>query len=664
MSGYIDAKTSRAPNSPRLYALIIGINHYPFGGHELRSLRGGVLDAILLEQYLTEALRVPQHRITKLHAESATRANILSAIQSFQQNPHIHHGDAIVIYFAGHGATVPGPRGWNTENGMIQLILPSDYNMSTPRGAVFGIPDRTIGVLLERLSAAKGDNITVILDCCYSGSGTRSMNDDLNNDESLPQDRGVDITTPAPEDLDAEILAESDTRGVAISRGFLQSGLRSHVLLAACKSDERAREVKSSGDFTKALLYTLNTMSIDKITYTDLIEELPPLPSQNPQCEGHNRNRIMFNGRVTTTMFFHKIRQTSFGGFEIDVGDAYGIRERAVFAIYSSRQSANTGLLLGHATAAQITPFTTSLDIPRNIQAPLGHQAVALQVRVGAEEPFPLYIADMARLGGIYEHIRAGMKKTGKRDVVLVGDHHVAKLGLELNRSNEISFAILDRHIWRWGLRHIFHTVPASPDYVFPVVAAAAHFDWHLRRESSKIGKAQVDVEFTKLGEMHEEFLEDGMVVRNRYPCGPNLINNDTVEIDMREPGPYGMRITNKTHTPLYMSLFYFDSSDLSIETYFEPGASSSEVEAPLKPHGSLTIGYGSGGPPFDCFLRDGQDVDVGTFKFYLSTEQVDLTHIRQRSPFGNRKGGPSSHAHRALWGTLAISIVQRRGRR
>ncbi|KAF8150581.1 peptidase C14, caspase domain-containing protein, partial [Crassisporium funariophilum] len=154
-------------------ALIIGINHYPFGGHELRPLRGGVSDAILLEQYLTEALRVPQHRITKLHAESATRANILSAIQSFQQNPHIHHGDAIVIYFAGHGATVPGPRGWNTESGMIQLILPSDYNMSTPRGAVFGIPDRTIGVLLERLAAAKGDNITVILDCCFSGSGTR-----------------------------------------------------------------------------------------------------------------------------------------------------------------------------------------------------------------------------------------------------------------------------------------------------------------------------------------------------------------------------------------------------------------------------------------------------------------------------------------------------------
>ena len=65
-----------------------------------------------------------------------------------------------------------------------------------------------------------------------------------------------------------------------IAPGFLQTGLRSHVLLAACGADETAKEDRTimRGDFTKAFLETLRTIGADKVTYTDLIQRIPQLP--------------------------------------------------------------------------------------------------------------------------------------------------------------------------------------------------------------------------------------------------------------------------------------------------------------------------------------------------------------------------------------------------
>ena len=52
-------------------------------------------------------------------------------------------------------------------------------------------------------------------------------------------------------------------------------------------------------------------------------------------------------------------------------------------------------------------------------------------------------------------------------------------------------------------------------------------------------------------------------------------------------------------------------------------------------------MGYGdSGWPPHTFFLREGQNVDVGILKLFLSRNQVDLSHIAQSSPFVPIGGG------------------------
>lgn len=85
------------------------------------------------------------------------------------------------------------------------------------------------------------------------------------------------MTVSFPLELDQEILA-SNSRGATIPERFLYNGLRSHVLLAACNSEERAKEAYGSGYFTKALLDTLKSMKANAITYRELMDHLPKLP--------------------------------------------------------------------------------------------------------------------------------------------------------------------------------------------------------------------------------------------------------------------------------------------------------------------------------------------------------------------------------------------------
>ena len=108
---------------------------------------------------------------------------------------------------------------------------------------------------------------------------------------------------------------------------------------------------------------------------------------------------------------------------------------------------------------------------------------------------------------------------------------------------------------------------------------------------------------------------------------------------------------------------------------YYEPLI----AEPPLKGKGYLTVGYGdSESVPHSFFLREGQKVDVGILKLFLSREQVNLSHVAQSSPFvpvedhstassslpftliGGRSKNPSHHTRLYFpWDTVEVPVVQ-----
>lgn len=95
-------------------------------------------------------------------------------------------------------------------------------------------------------------------------------------------------------------------------------------------------------------------------------------------------------------------------------------------------------------------------------------------------------------------------------------------------------------------------------------------------------------------------------------------------------------------------------------------------VDAPLPPgpDSRFPIGYGDGGvPPWRFELREGEDVDVGFFKLFVTTAPVDLSSIVQDSPLApdnlvNRSRGqaqPVEVGDTEMWGTRMATILQRR---
>ncbi|KAF8956652.1 caspase domain-containing protein [Flammula alnicola] len=156
------------PGVPRIFALVIGIDTYP----NLSRLRGAVNDALAMVAFLRSHLRVPKDRVRILLNEQVTRHAIIEAFRELESNSAIESGDPILIFYAGHGVSMPAPPGWEDGGGhsKIQGIAPYDYASDA-----FAIPDRTIGALITLIANEKGDNITAIFDCCHAFSVTRAV---------------------------------------------------------------------------------------------------------------------------------------------------------------------------------------------------------------------------------------------------------------------------------------------------------------------------------------------------------------------------------------------------------------------------------------------------------------------------------------------------------
>ncbi|PBL03181.1 hypothetical protein ARMGADRAFT_1003970 [Armillaria gallica] len=91
-------------------------------------------------------------------------------------------------------------------------------------------------------------------------------------------------------------------------------------------------------------------------------------------------------------------------------------------------------------------------------------------------------------------------------------------------------------------------------------------------------------------------------------------------------------------------------------------------VDTYLERNSTLTLGFGNGGmSPFTFTIPDGQEVDVCFFKFFVTTQPVDLRSIARSSPFSAltmRRGGNHLQFPPVLdrsWASMTIPVIQRR---
>ncbi|KDR69768.1 hypothetical protein GALMADRAFT_77119 [Galerina marginata CBS 339.88] len=644
-----------------MFALIIGINSYK----KITRLRGAVADARAIEHYVKDKLKVQDSHIRLLLDEDASRQNIIDALIGLKENKDIRRGDAILIYFAGHGQEIDAPEFWPTGNvdGKIQSIVPQDFDRV---GGTHVIPDLTLGSLIDGIYAKKGDNITVILDSCFSGSGTRNEDPDRLARTALLEDYTI------PSRLDIEFWdtpRNHDSRVIPPSRRFFSDAFSSHVLLAACSAKELARETNGRGQFTLALENVLKTVSPDQLTYIQLLDRLENIVAQNPQLEGNNRDRYIFNAKARAPVrYSYKIHSESPGKYTLFAGAADGVCHGAEYTVYEDHDSIFEEPPLSVMVVTDIEPFKTHVK-PVSGPAPrLKKPALAVQTRAGAQEELRIYLSLKEDLFPAFDALLLQMREPGINPyrIALVEDRSVAHL--EVHRHGDrIAFLIIDDRVKSHGLLECIDRVDADPEDLRPVLQGAAHYYYHLNRAylNNQSIQTHLKVEFLKL-EDTGDVREGGSIVRR--PIGENLIKDGAIFLDVDEnvTDLYGIQITNNWVTGLYLNVFYFDCSELSIKSYYKSGASTKfKVDFPLPPHGqgTLRLGFGDGGVlAFEYFIPEGRDVDVGFIKCIFTTEPIDLSKVPQTSAF-NMGRGTRFHEDKILgaWGSILIPVYQRR---
>ncbi|KAK0475671.1 caspase domain-containing protein [Armillaria luteobubalina] len=301
----VNTKPLQSANHPRFWAVLIGID-----GYQSTPLRGCVSDALLMEKYLKEEIGVPQERIQLLVGSQDTssedpsfpsRTNIVETLLSLVDNPQIEVGDNIIIYFSGHGSGYLPNEYYISDDedsrilggldDSVEAICPIDRDTIDNSGLrVPDISDREINSIFQQISRSKGHRITFFLDACHSGTHVRCF-----------PEPGTRTVPPLPRASLRRMLnmADENLSRYPSYKSILASDwkpdMSSHVILAACKEYQTARETEGetgyNGIFTRAVIDALRSGNLsEESTYIDLLYSLSLRGWQNPVVAGKNKS--------------------------------------------------------------------------------------------------------------------------------------------------------------------------------------------------------------------------------------------------------------------------------------------------------------------------------------------------------------------------------------
>ncbi len=329
-------------NSSPHFALLVGINSYA-NLPSMYQLEGCVNDVNLMKKLLIEVFQFDSTHIRTLTDESATRENIINEFEKFLIHNARKEGQAL-FYYSGHGAQMTDLNR-DEADGYDETIVPHDSRDKKKR--VIDIPDDKLGELLGKLTQ-KCKNVTVMFDCCHSGSGVRG---EIAKPRQLPK---LELEGPK-------------TRAEAITTdgpsGFLPPA-SNYVHISACKDREYALEYAGHG----VLTYFFNRVvrNNPNATYREIMHKVREdvafdHPTQTPQLEGVRRDAPIFRdlGHVEEFIEVVDVKEDK---VQLSAGMAHNVTEGSIYALYESGTTTpenNEDNYLGEVKITQVNPFTS-----------------------------------------------------------------------------------------------------------------------------------------------------------------------------------------------------------------------------------------------------------------------------------------------------------------
>lgn len=301
-----------------IYALLVGINEYLA---PVSALKGCVNDVIAIKDYLEGRVEhYNQLHLRTLFNQEATYEAIVAGFRSHLCEAK--SGDVVLFYYAGHGSQEQTPQEfWTIEpDHLHETLVCYDSRISTGRD----LADKELAKLIAEV-AENHPQITIVLDCCHSGSGTREIDVTVRQAPADSRVRSLDQFLFSP----SEIEQLSSTTEWAMPRG-------NHVLLSACRDRELAKEVRingqSRGAFSYYLLDTLKQAN-GSLTIREVFKRTHALvtnkvTAQSPQLEAtvsEEFDRLFLGGAIAQRSTYFTVSYHKDDGWVIDGGAIHGI---------------------------------------------------------------------------------------------------------------------------------------------------------------------------------------------------------------------------------------------------------------------------------------------------------------------------------------------------
>jgi len=239
-------------------ALLVGIN-YPGTSH---ALNGCVNDVRSMNSILTKHYGFTNPKNTRMLVDaSATTKNILSRLEWLVNGAKA--GDVLYFHYSGHGSQMVDTDydKQDEPDGLDEIICPIDLNW---RDKV--IKDDDFKRIFSKLPNKV--NLTVVLDCCHSGTGIRGG---LKNPFLEQCSPNKDRVLPMPADI------ESRGNGLELEPKPRKLQKEVGLLISGCKSNQTSADAwihnKYMGACTYYLIDTLQRNKY-KTTYSYLVSAL------------------------------------------------------------------------------------------------------------------------------------------------------------------------------------------------------------------------------------------------------------------------------------------------------------------------------------------------------------------------------------------------------
>ncbi|MEM6253882.1 MAG: caspase family protein [Cyanobacteria bacterium P01_D01_bin.156] len=270
----------------RKLALLVGVNEYP-NSSRFTPLRGCTTDVELQRELLIHRFGFAPSDIVVLSdavQQKPTRSNILTAFEEHlikQTKP----GDVVVFHFSGHGFQVSEPNSPDGDS-FNSTFVPGD---SQENGDVVDdIMGRTLFLLT---SALQTDHVSVVLDSCYAGGGTRGnvrVRSGGDGNLYLPSSTELEYQSKWLKKLQVNVATLQQRRRASVAKG---------VVLAAAQTEQEAVDVGFDGFYAGAFTYLLTQYlwqqtdssqgTVVRITrdMKDLSGQVPLLDAQSDQAQ-------------------------------------------------------------------------------------------------------------------------------------------------------------------------------------------------------------------------------------------------------------------------------------------------------------------------------------------------------------------------------------------